>query len=50
MRSLACAFFGNGESVMGDSSTEPMNYPENLERVSQDKFARTLITYYDYNL
>jgi hypothetical protein len=29
---------------MEDSSMQSMSYPENLERVSQDKRARTLIT------
>lgn len=31
---------------MDDSSTELKNYPGNLERVSQDKYARTLKGYY----
>jgi len=29
---------------MEDSSMQSMSYPRNLERVSQDKRARTLIT------
>ena len=32
---------------MEDSSMQSMSYPRNLERVSQDKRARTLITCYD---
>ena len=31
---------------MEDSSMQSMSYPRNLERVSQDKRARTLITCY----
>lgn len=35
---------------MEDSSTESISYPRYLERVAQDKCARTLIRCYDTKL